>query len=411
MSAPVTETTTELGLARTATPAVLVGIDWITGLQTARILHRRGVPVIGMAEDPRVFAARSRAYREVHRIDVAGPGWLETLERVALRSGERPVLVPCTDEAVVGLARHRERLDRSYRIVLPRLDVILTLMAKDQFAQHAAAHGLPVPRTHVVTDARTAREATAELPFPWVVKPALKTPSWGAAVGIKVVRVPDASAWGQLLARLPRPHEPLVVQEWIDGGESELYSCNVHVDRAGQVRGVFVARKCRQWPPEQGNSASGVEVRNDEVRDLALALFSSVDYVGLGYLEVKREARTGRHVMIEANVGRPTGRSAIAEAGGVDLVHAMYLDALELPLPPPQEQRYTGVGWTYLRHDAQAAARQWRQGQLTLRDWVASLRGERAFAVWDPHDPLPFAVDLVQALGTSLRSSHAARAK
>ena len=40
----------------------------------------------------------------------------------------------------------------------------------------------------------------------------------------------------------------------------------------------------------------------------------------LGYVEAKRDVRTGRHYLIEPNIGRPTGRSAIAEAGGVELL-------------------------------------------------------------------------------------------
>ena len=64
----------------------------------------------------------------------------------------------------------------------------------------------------------------------------------------------------------------------------------------------------------------GQECYNDEVLEETLRLFSRVGYHGLGYLEMKRDQRTGRHYILEANVGRPTVRSAIAEGGGVALV-------------------------------------------------------------------------------------------
>ena len=42
--------------------AVVLGLDTITGLQTARILAARGVPVIGVTNDLGHYACRTRAW-------------------------------------------------------------------------------------------------------------------------------------------------------------------------------------------------------------------------------------------------------------------------------------------------------------------------------------------------------------
>jgi len=62
----------------------------------------------------------------------------------------------------------------------------------------------------------------------------------------------------------------------------------------------------------------------------------------------------GNRYMIEANLGRPAGRSAIAEAGGVELLFTMYCDVVGLPLPENRVQRYQGAKWIDLRHDLQS---------------------------------------------------------
>ena len=72
----------------------------------------------------------------------------------------------------------------------------------------------------------------------------------------------------------------------------------------------------------------------------ARELFESVDYRGLGYVEIKRDTRSDMYAIIEANIGRPTGHSAIAERGGVELLFTAYADAVGLPLPSAREQRY-----------------------------------------------------------------------
>jgi predicted ATP-grasp superfamily ATP-dependent carboligase len=196
----------------------------------------------------------------------------------------------------------------------------------------------------------------------------------------------------------------LIAQEWTPGDESALYSCNCYYGRDGRPLATFVARKLRQWPPETGTSSLGEEVRNDAVLAATLALFDAVGYRGLGYVETKRDARTGRELVIEPNVGRPTGRSAIAEAGGVELLYTMYCDAQGLPLPEARVQRYVGARWIYWRHDFQAALHAWRRGRLGLRAWARSWRGRKASAVFSWRDPAPALGDLAHASGAALRA-------
>jgi D-aspartate ligase len=190
-----------------------------------------------------------------------------------------------------------------------------------------------------------------------------------------------------------------MVQEWIEGGDSELYSCNCYFNQQSQPVVTFVARKLRQWPPRTGTSCLGEECRNDTVLDLTVRLFREAGYYGLGYLEVKRDVRTGKHYVIEANVGRPTGRSAIAEAGGVDLLYAKYRDTVGLPLPRNLEQKYLGAKWIFWRQDLRSAFYYWRRGELTLTQWVSSLRGRKACAVLSLTDPGPFVADLKAGFG------------
>jgi predicted ATP-grasp superfamily ATP-dependent carboligase len=146
-----------------------------------------------------------------------------------------------------------------------------------------------------------------------------------------------------------------------------------------------------------------VECRNDTVLSVAIDLFQSVGYRGLGYLEMKKDDRTGEMFIMEPNVGRPTGRSAIAEAGGVELLYTMYCDTVGLPLPDARIQRYTGVKWVNLRKDAQAAVQAMRAGELTFPAWLRSWRGPKAFAVWSLRDPVPFFADIAISIGRGLK--------
>jgi len=284
---------------------------------------------------------------------------------------------------------------------LPPSDAVELLMDKDAFCAYAAEKGLPIPRTLHIANRADAESAAREMEYPCLLKPRTRTEEWDRNTRLKVYKVTDAEELLAVYDRCSPWASPLIAQQWIEGDDSHLYSCNCYLDRESRPLATFVARKLRQWPPEAGSSCLGEEVRNDTVLEMTLDLFTSLGYRGLGYLEVKRDARTGRHYIIEANVGRPTGRSAIAEAGGVPLLHTAYCDSLGLPLPSHRDQTYTGVKWMDIRHDLQSALWYWRRGELSIRDWLASIRGRKAYALFSLRDPKPFLGDLWHALATA----------
>jgi predicted ATP-grasp superfamily ATP-dependent carboligase len=377
--------------------AVVVALDCITGLQTARILAARGIAVVGIAADRHHFCARTRYAEKVIASPTGGEGLILTLERLAASGslGDGPaVLVPCSDGAVLSISRWRDRLEAAYRFVLPDHDTVETLMDKVRFAEYASEAGLPIPTTRVLRTPADAEAAAAALTYPAVLKPAIKDQRWFAVTKAKVFRVESADELLATYDQYAPATDVLIAQEWVDGGETSLISANAYFDRSGDALAMFIARKIRQWPPDTGTSCLGEEIRDDEVRDIALRLFGDVGYRGLAYVEVKVDAATGRRLIVEPNVGRPTGRSAIAEQGGVELLHSAYLDALGEPVPATV-QTYGGAKWIYWRHDLQAAIAQMRAGRLSPIGWWRSVRGPKYEAVFDRSDMAPFLADVL----------------
>lgn len=389
--------------ARSDVPrAIILGLDSMQGLQTARVLAERGVPVIGYVTHRRHHAAFTRVCEEI-RWAASDDELLADLETLGARLTARAVLVPCSDGKVRVVSKSRAMLSQWFEIVLPDHGVVEMLTDKARFAEFAETHGFPVPRSRVVRTTRDLEAAFSELDFPLVIKPPFRSHQWTGHTTDKAYELRDPAA---ALATWDRIHgwaDEFVLQEWISGGVEELFSCNAYFSRDGEVLTSFVARKLRQWPVDTGQSALGEEVRNDTVRDLAISLLSAAGYRGLGYVEIKRDAVDGRYRIVEPNVGRPTGRSAIAEGGGVDLLYTMYCDAIGRELPTNRVQTYTGVKWIHLRRDLQAAITLMRRGDLTIGQWWRSLRGRKVYAVFSMSDPLPFLVDLAEALTTALR--------
>lgn len=381
---------------RTKPHGIVIGLDSFTGLQTARLLAARRVRVVGIAGDRRHFAARTRVCERIFEAEVQSDGFLNLLESLAPGYAVPPVLFPCTDQAVIALSKHRDRVAGRYRFVLPRHDVICTLSDKAAFAEHAQRHGLPIPTTFVLRSRAEAVRAAAALPYPAVLKPSVKTPEWSRHTKAKALPVHTPEILLGTYDRVAKWTDALVAQEFVVGRDDQLLTCNAYFAAGSQPLVTFVTRKRRQWPPQVGIASYAEEWRDDDVQRMTLELFQSVDFHGLGYLEVKRHPESGTYVMIEANIGRPTGRSATAETGGVELLATMYCDAAGLPLPPERQQRYVGASWIDLRRDLLSALYHWRHGQLGVHDWLRSLSGPTAHAVFSYRDPLPFAFEIGQ---------------
>lgn len=378
--------------------AIVIGLDCPTGLQTARILASRGVPVIGMASDPRHPCARTNVCERVVASSTSDHRLVETLRSIGETLESRAVIVPCTDMSVLLSSRHRDELASWFHVMLPESDVVEMLVDKARFYSFAQQQGLPLPPTYFLDTRQAALDAARELRFPVILKPAVKTPEWTAHTSAKVYQVATSEEFIALYDRCAPWTPTLIAQEWIAGEDTDHYTCNAYFGSDSEPLATLTTRKLRQWPPTGGQACLSVECDDQAVRAATTHLFRMVQHRGLAYLEMKRDSRTGEYLIIEPNVGRPTGRSATAEAAGVELLYTMYCDALGLALPEQRVQTFRGTKWIHLRRDLQSALFQWRRGELRAVDWARSLKGPKVEALFSWRDPVPFWADAGRAL-------------
>jgi D-aspartate ligase len=391
-------------------PAVLVGLDSMQGLQAARILHARGVPVIAFAKDPNNAACRTNVCREIRITKTRSEELISDLENLGRTLGEKAVLFPCEDQNVRLISRYRSTLEPWFHIALPPPDTVEMLMDKTRFYRYAIDEGLPIPPTYFLKTREDLESALHSLAFPAILKPSNSaTRLWEKNCMFSAFKIEDEDELFTVYERYRDFTDVMILQEWIAGPDSNLFSCNTYFGTDGEPLVTFVARKVRQWPPHIGKSSLGVECRSEAVEQETLRLFRGVGYRGLGYVEFKLDERNGRQYIVEPNVGRPTGRSAIAEAGGVELLYTMYCDLTGLPLPENREQKYVGAKWIHLRRDLQSALYYWRRGDLTISQWLQSWRGHKAYALFSLRDPRPFLSDTWRVVRTMMSSEERRR--
>ena len=387
-----------MAVNRQQRPAVVVvGLDCVTGLQVARVFARRGVRVIGVASDRRHFCCRTNACDLVSVSETDSPALIDTLNRIGETFEDKAVLVPCTDNSVLQISRGRERLQSKYYIGLADHDLIETLADKVRFPEFARENGFSIPVSVELSSVDDIREMPP-VRYPAVLKPAFKTPLWLKNTKQKAILVSSQAQLEEVFPQYSQWSEKLVLQEWIPGPIENHFTVEAYFGDNAEPLVTFVSQKLRQWPAETGIGTLSQVCDNPAVRHEAIRLFQAAGYKGLAYVEMKRDEASGEYAVIEANIGRPTGRSCCAEAAGVDLLYSMYCDRVGLPLPQNRVQENFGLKWVYWKRDLRAAWSALWAGKITLGHWWKSVKGPKACAVFSLRDPLPFFADWLREI-------------
>src|SRR5882672_2909077 len=78
--------------------AVIVGLDTLGGLQSARIMAGHEVPVVGIARNLAHFACRTKACKRIIGADTASNDCVNALRALGPEFVQKAVLFPCTDK-------------------------------------------------------------------------------------------------------------------------------------------------------------------------------------------------------------------------------------------------------------------------------------------------------------------------
>ncbi|HRK90875.1 MAG TPA: hypothetical protein PK152_17230 [Anaerolineales bacterium] len=398
--------------------AVVTPLDEHMGLDIARSLHKRGIPVYGLDHDRQAVGKYSNACQLVISPDPQkdGRGYLEFLVRFSMQLGFKPVLFPLSDEHILIISRNREMLKDHYVFIMPDAETIESLCTKVGLIEVAKKLSIPAPATFFPASAEEITWIAEQIPYPAIIKPG-ESPQWHTPLierqlrrGIldgraKVVLCSNAEELKDAYHTLAAVNPELVVQEVIPGEDSRLYYASFYMNRQSQPLAVFAGRKDRVIPIGFGSASFVHSYYDPELIDMGLRIFQGTNYQGLGGIEFKKDPRDETYKLIEVNTrfGMWDGLGARC---GVDIGYIAYCDALHIPVEPCLSFR-TGVIWLDWQRDLRAAIAYMRNRIFTWREWLVSLRGEKMWAIYSSADPLPgifFTIRLIRILFSRLLS-------
>jgi predicted ATP-grasp superfamily ATP-dependent carboligase len=338
----------------------------LNALGVVRSLGAGGVPVTVVAATTGFVAMNSRYARSRVASPVEGPELIATLVELARNAAEKPVLFLTEEKTVRTVSENRDALAGRYRIRLPEHGTLMALMHKQGFQELAERSGGLVPRC-VNLRSRDDLPVLRDLKFPCVLKPSEKNYQYGARFKKGYV-VQSPGEVERLYSEIVQVLPDMVVQEWIDGEDSDVYFCLQYVGEGGVPVASFSGRKIRSWPPKIGGTASCTAAWEDDdaLTRATREFFSQVGFTGMGSMEYKRDRRDGRFYMIEPTVARTDFQQEVATIHGINIPLAAWYHETgaspELALRPNRPAR---IVWREPGTDRQSLAAQGGNGEFS----------------------------------------------
>jgi predicted ATP-grasp superfamily ATP-dependent carboligase len=145
-----------------------------------------------------------------------------------------------------------------------------------------------------------------------------------------------------------------------------------------------------------GGSAFIETVEEPTVARIGIESLQKVNFQGIVKIDMKRNPRDGSFKILEVNP-RYTLWESLGAFAGMNLC-AVALRHARGEVPAQFRQSYAlNYKWIFFKQDFRAfLTGYWRAGEVSLLQYLNSLRGKKIYQLWDWKDPAPFLYSATQ---------------
>jgi D-aspartate ligase len=380
----------------TSTPVVVLQLaadNYPHGrLGVLRTLGRMGATV-SLVQRDRLGLARFSRYCDgcaVHDPTSAAPGeTMELLASIGSSAAKRPVLMATDDVGTLFVEDNAAALGEHFCFPDQPKGLARTLANKRELYLMCVDQGVDAPDTVFPRSREEVEGLAATTTYPVVVKsmdPVLLSQRPEAS---SVTIVVDSDELLRAYEVMESPEEPnLMFQQYIPGGPLWSWIFNGYLDARSECLFGRTGRKVRQDPPGTGAASLAETAPNEEVDTAARRFLKGIGYQGIVDMGFRFDERDGRYKLFDVNPRIGASFRTFVGADGMDVARALYLDLTGQPVP--RSPSFSHRRWLNEPSDVSAGLAYRREGALSLRQWISSLRGVEEAAWLARDDPLPF---------------------
>ena len=370
--------------------AVVIGLS-INALSIIRSLGRKSINVIAISSNLSAYAAKSRYCRVVYCEQLNGEILIKKLKDVGSSLGQKGILFCTSDLSVLTVSEHQTELEQYYNFVMPSKEITEKLMSKKLFHEFALNNGFNVPQTFFTCNQEDVERVGHKISYPCIIKPEYRDKYWETNVSLidKILYAESKDEYFTFFKKFKISNVPLIVQEWIEGTDRDVYYCLTYINRNHEPLAVFTGKKIRQFPVLTGSTAFAESIKEPYIADESIRLLKTAGCIGICSVEFKHCKKDNVYKITEPTVGRTDTQEGSSINAGIDIPYIAYLDALGQN-PEPLNHFSEGIKWINEPEDYNSIRSYLSNNNITIKELISSYKGKRTYALKALDDPLPF---------------------
>lgn len=357
--------------------AVVLGL-FETGLAVGRSLGRAGVRVVGLDFHKTIgfYSKYIDAMICPDPLECEGE-FIAFLVELSKNQKQKPVLFVAADEFLIAVSRNRKCLQEHYLMNIPECHIVESITDKLKQHELCAKARVSVPQTFIAHDMQEVHKIKDDLPYPVFVK-GREVTSWRKVVNKKGFLVRTSEELLDTFSLLFERGADGLIQEVIPGPDTNHFKVCCYISREGNVLLALALQKLRQQPIGFGFGCVVQSVYYPQLLELGKNFLTTIKYRGVGSVEFKLDARTGELRLIELNP-RYWQQNGLAEKCGMNFPLVNFLD-LTGATQDPAVNYLDGIKWVNVYCDLKSFLGYRARGELSLTEWLHSLRGPKVYS-------------------------------
>ncbi len=247
------------------------------------------------------------------------------------------IVIPCSDYYSALVSKHYDKFEGLIANSFISPELLDTLDTKDKFYALCEKHGMDYPKTYIALP-NDRISAVDKLPFdfPIVVKPensnAYEYLHCEFEGKKKVFFFYNKETYIKVMENMNKSgyKGKLIIQEFIEGDDSDMRVMNSYSDSKGKVRLMCLGQPVLEeyHPKTLGNYAAIISREDKELYEKIKNFLEKVGYIGFSNIDMKYDSKRKKYYMMEINP-RPGRSSFFVRCAGHNMMKTLVEDAVQ----------------------------------------------------------------------------------
>jgi len=360
-------------------------------LGIARSLGRLGVPVYAVHSDANDPTLASKYYRKAMIWDIDKQPVAESLkllDDLGCQLDRSAILISTSDATTAFVSYNAEKLKKHYMFPSQPPELVTSLIDKKKMCSLAKEHNIPIPLTMFPQSKDELMDNLKEFQFPLLFK-CINGTRLTANKEPKMIKVNNETELIEAHDQWEVSDKPnFMLQEYIPGGEDSSWIFNGFFDGNSHCVIGFTGKKIRQHPAYMGAASLGVCLQNDELNHITCRFMKAIGYQGVLDVDYCYDYRDGKYKVLDVNPRIGSSFRLFVDRNGMDVARALYLSLTNQPVLPLTI--HEGRKWVVENQDISSCLVYRKDGNLTLKEFLASFKGLKETAWIASDDMQPF---------------------